>query len=243
MVIKKFSKNDMSLSLDKFITRFRRGSKPFRKIFSEFEYANLDVRKNRRTVTFFKLINLPVPAEDCVMILNSQWNTNAYPVKLRDFCFKFRNNILGLNTRVSHFNQNRGRGCTFCTIKGNIPVPDEDFLHIFFACPETKKVHDNFFNRYLPTFNNGDVKKILFTGTLPEANKPNLFILAVTNVLLFYIWECKLQKRLPTTESMLNDLFYTTNSIIKSSSKIRDEMINNLPLCRDWQAEVGQRRV
>jgi hypothetical protein len=51
-----------------------------------------------------------------------------------------------------------------------------------------------------------------------------------------------LQKRLPTTESMLNDLFYTTNSIIKSSSKIRDEMINNLPLCRDWQAEVGQRR-
>jgi hypothetical protein len=103
-------------------------------------------------------------------------------------------------------------------------------------------VHDNFFNRYLPGFNNNDVKSILFTGILPEANKPNLFILTVAIVLLFHIWECKLQKRLPTTESMLNDLFYTTNSIIKSSSKIRDEMINNLPLCRDWQAEVGQRR-
>jgi hypothetical protein len=53
MIVKKFSKNDISLSLDKFVTRFRKGSKPFRKILSEFEYANLDVRKNRRTMTFF----------------------------------------------------------------------------------------------------------------------------------------------------------------------------------------------
>jgi exonuclease III len=242
LVAKKYSKNEISLSLEKFITRFRRGSKPFRKIFSEFEYANLDIRKNRRTVTFFKLINLTVPTEDSLKILNSQWNTTSYPVKLRDFCFKFRNNILGLNTRVSHFNLNRGRGCTFCTIKGILPVPDEDFLHIFFSCPETKKVHDNFFNRYLSIVNNDDIKKILFTGMLPEANAPNLFILAATNVILAYIWECKLQKRLPTLESMLNDLFYTTNSIIKSSSKIRDEMINNLPLCRDWHVEAGQRR-
>ena len=56
------------------------------------------------------------------------------------FLFKFFNNILGINTRLSHFVPNHSRGCTFCTLNGTIPIPDETFLHIFFECGTVKEV-------------------------------------------------------------------------------------------------------
>jgi hypothetical protein len=204
-------------------------------------------KQNRRNSTFFNLLNMQKPVNTVLRILNGQWATNCYPVSLREFIFKFRNNILGLNTRVSHFNNNVNRGCTFCA-KTTVPVPvraipDESFVHLFFDCVNTKRVIDNFFIRYLD-HDLRDVegqKKLLFTGMGPDFTEPNFFILTIMSIAMHYIWQCKLQKNMPSLEGLLNEVFFVGGNILKVSNLMRNTMNLNLPLCRDWAAESGRR--
>jgi hypothetical protein len=141
---KKFMNTDSTLELTSFLKRFKKGSKQFRKIFDCF--ADSQLKKNRRTITFSNLVELPVPESNTLTALQSLWTCNVYPMRLRDFIFKFRNNLFGLNTRVLHFNNNVSRHCTFCWIASqNDPnSPDETFLHLFFSCPHTKRVIKSF---------------------------------------------------------------------------------------------------
>jgi hypothetical protein len=224
-----------------------------------------------------------LPNEAQLEKLNCEWAVPVYPMRMRDFIFKFRSNLLGLNTRVSHFNQNISRGCTFCTAARrdraepgvipppppppgvpfqvpippapdpdpvpNIgPIPDESFEHLFFNCTITESALTGFFDKY---FNEGHFpnilskKKFLFTGTNWDTDIiDNFFLSTVAVILMFYIWECKLRKRLPTTEGMANDLFYNMENIRRASSTLRMHMakVNNLLLCRIWTAEVSRRR-
>jgi hypothetical protein len=249
MVIKKFSDNDNEIDVTTFITRFKRGSKQFRKSLDSLDLVLIKNKQNRRNNTFFNLLNMQKPENMVLRILNGQWATNCYPVSLREFIFKFRNNILGLNTRVSHFNNNVNRGCTFCT-KNAIPVPvparvlpDESFGHLFFDCVHTKSVMDNFFIRYLD-HDLRDVegqKKMQFTGMGPDFTEPNFFILTIMSIAMHYIWQCKLQKNLPSLEGLLNEIFFIGGNILKVSNTMRNAMNLNLPLCRNWAAESGRR--
>jgi hypothetical protein len=49
-----------------------------------------------------------LPEEEELDKFNSELSNPYYPMKILDFSFtgKFRSNVLGLNTRVSHFNAN-----------------------------------------------------------------------------------------------------------------------------------------
>jgi hypothetical protein len=152
-------------------------------------------------MTFFRNINVPVPAESELEILYAQWGLSCYSVRLRDFLYKFRNNLLGLNTRVAHFNNNVNRGCTFCCKSGINPAPDESFGHLFFNCRFTNKVISDFVNRYLHDLNliTEERKKLFFfLGSNPNTGKTdNYFILTIASVAMYYIWECKLKKKHP----------------------------------------------
>jgi hypothetical protein len=77
-----------------FLKKFKKGSKPIRKIFEQCKNAKIKLRSATRTKTFFKLIDIPIPNVDLLMGLNREWSLSCYPVKLREFIFKFRNNIL-----------------------------------------------------------------------------------------------------------------------------------------------------
>jgi hypothetical protein len=243
-VLKKYSKADTGVTLDFFLGRFKKGSKPFRKIFDNLSVITIDSKPNRRIATFFNLIAVQKPEKNILRILSSQWATNVYPVSLREFVFKLRNNILGLNTRVSHFNNNINRSCTFCVLSGTVNAPDESFIHLFYSCAHTKRIWDNFFNRYLncDPRDSDVVKKFLFTGMGPDFTEPNFFLLTVMSIGLHFIWQCKLQKRLPVTEGLLNEIFFVAGNIIKLSNNMRNTMNLNLPLCRNWAAESSRRR-
>jgi hypothetical protein len=83
--------------------------------------------------------------------LNNQygsWNWSFLPNRFRDFLFKFFNNQLPINTRLSHFVPNINRSCTFCVIR-RVPVPeDESFLHVFYVCHHVSHVHQWFLHTY-----------------------------------------------------------------------------------------------
>jgi hypothetical protein len=132
MAIKKISESENSIELETFVSRFKKGSKPFRKIMDEYDIRNFKISNNKRVKTFFRLIGIPVLGEESLKVLYSEWKLTYYSTRLREFIFKFRNNILGLNTRVAHFNANVRRGCKFCVLNRLPVIPDEDFLHLFF---------------------------------------------------------------------------------------------------------------
>jgi hypothetical protein len=230
-----------------FCQSFKKGSKPFRKIIEFAKNNRIKLRQIQKVKTFFNLINIPVLEENELEQFSSEWSFPYYIPKIRDFIFKFRSNLLGLNTRVSHFNANIDRGCTFCkkTVPVPNPVPDENFLHLFFECNKTKEVLNKFLNKYLFDFNcDTDEKKKLFvyTGTnCLTGSIDNRFIRALSVHFCFYIWECKLQKRLPMAESLYNDLFYSVENMRKASAMLQQASNLNLHICRNWAVEASSR--
>ena len=100
-------------------------------------------------VSFFTLVRLPVPNKEIIETVLGLWNTGGLNNRIRTFIFKFYNNLLGLNTRLSHFVANQTRGCTFC--EGTVtPAPDETFIHLFLECPTTFDWQNQFLRKYLP---------------------------------------------------------------------------------------------
>jgi hypothetical protein len=81
--------------------------------------------------SFHRLIGLN-PSREYVGKIIGIWNKSYLPNKIRDFAFKFYNNQLSINTRLSHYVRNRSRSCCFCSISGDADPGDESFLHLFF---------------------------------------------------------------------------------------------------------------
>jgi hypothetical protein len=62
---------------------------------------------------------------------------------------KEKKNILGLNSRVAHFNAEIDVGCTFCSLENNRPAPKETTLHLFYFCLTTHKIIEAFYANYI----------------------------------------------------------------------------------------------
>jgi hypothetical protein len=76
-----------------FLMRFRKGSKQIRRVFETDFSAKIKVRNLARISMFFRLISCRKPEEEVCAALIQGWNTQCYPIKLREFIYKFRSNI------------------------------------------------------------------------------------------------------------------------------------------------------
>jgi hypothetical protein len=116
----------------------------------------------------------------------------------------------------------------------------------FFDCPVTKNAIINFLSKYLPDvpqWDNQSLKTFLFTGTNPlTGRRDNLFFSTLAIVTMFSIWDSKLQKKLPVCEKIANDVIHLMENIRRASTALRNDMLLNLLLCRNWTAEVNRRR-
>jgi hypothetical protein len=220
----------------------KKGSKLYRKYLARLKYGNKPL--NRNTLKKFNALvgnGIMDPIKES-HFLNTRWRLFGMSNKLSEFAFKMTNNLLGLNSRVHHFNRFVDEGCTFCALNNLLPVPRETFIHLFFDCPETAKTLMSFENEYLQELNLNTVterKKFWFLSLHVDVvvNK-NTFLNLTTLVILFYVWECKLQKKRQSFGSALNYFFYHMDIIRKISSQTRTEMTKlNLDLCRYWNGE------
>ena len=99
--------------------------------------------------TFKKLTGINVISETRAKNMYGAWNKHFLSSEIKVFMFKFYNNTLGTNLRVSKFNYEINPECTFCSINGPHPASREDFAHLFFHCPTTKKIIQEFFDKYM----------------------------------------------------------------------------------------------
>jgi hypothetical protein len=80
-------------------------------------------------------------------------------------------------------------------------------------------------------------------GMNPLTNRlDNHFLEILSITAMFFLWNCKLQKKRPSYSGLLNEIFFEIDKLKKISSKLREAMNINLTLCRDWNTEAGFRR-
>ncbi len=141
--------------------------KPAQKICNGFvskQKKTFDLSTQTTVVSFFRIIEIEYIGNAGFAWILKSWNgtgTNRY----RMFVFKFYNNILGINTRTSHFGTNVTRRCFFCFKAGRADT-DESVLHLFFMCPTVIDWHNEFLNTFVMPLN-----------PLSVINKKKLFLL------------------------------------------------------------------
>jgi hypothetical protein len=165
-----------------------------RALFLKKRRKAFELRTQGATETFLNVSGASFPGEKQYSTTISIWNGQGITNRVKVFLFKFFNNILGINTRLSHFVPNQTRGCTFCSINGTNPVPDETFAHIFFDCPTVRNWHDRFLSEYTQIGylrNEQERKNFFFLGRVLEPDGDNYFITMTILTFQSVLWEQK----------------------------------------------------
>ena len=157
---------------------------------------------------------------------------------MREFIFKYLGNCLGINVRISHFITNPDRKCSLCKIINANTDNEETFLHLFWECPVSKKLHSTFITTFFPEIGN-DVsvtKLFVLTGLLENENiSENLFVKSAVWCHLWLIWQCKLKKRIMAPSTYKFEFALLMNNIFCNSSSVRnDRLLANFKICREW---------
>jgi hypothetical protein len=216
--------------------QLKKPGKKIRKVLARHRKKNFDIEKAKATVTFCEVSGTLFTDPESYGFRISLWGVRGLLNRTRTFFFKYFNNILGLNVRLSHFVNNQQRGCTFCTLNNLGTVPDETFSHLFYDCITTRNWQENFLREHLPeNFFNNDVEKRLFFIT-GYNNRYPMNLLLTTAVLLFQycIWEAKLKKKIPSFHTLNEEFLDLCRKFIWSNSVAHNCCTsNNFPLRRN----------
>ena len=112
-----------------------KGSKKFRKIFEEKnEKKTKNLKPTRTREKMFNFVHSP-PIEKK---LYSLWTTSFLNNEVRSYLYKVANNLTKSNIHIHKFDKNASEFCKNCKISGT--EIREDFKHLYFDCPTTKKI-------------------------------------------------------------------------------------------------------
>jgi hypothetical protein len=206
-----------AMTLDVFLGRFTKGSKPFRNIMSG-DGVKIKPSQLAQVKTFLRLIDCEPPSDARIKSLFCSWNKTVFSSRINTFKFKFYNNLLGTNNRVAHFNREVDAGCTFCNLSGPRPVPVETFKHIFFDCPHVNRVITDVEKKYFR--GNPLSMEKFFLSNFGEKEKDNIACNILLDGLRYLIWQKKLEKVVPNTNNICADLECLMETVGGTSNKI-----------------------
>jgi hypothetical protein len=233
------------ISLATFQIRHKKGSKLFRKILGAGRIEKKEKILKNSLKNFLRVSGLGNNIQNpngTGTDFFSWWSKGYANNRLKEFLFKFSHNLLGVNSRVAHFNANVNASCTFCTLENRIPAPEETFTHLFFECPTTDNIHRSTGDRWLGGLVIGDEptrKRLWLLGeytTGAGENKTNEFLKNIIGVSQWYIWECKLKKKQVSWSGCSVFVIENLGNMLRVSSRLRDSMFSiNLDVCRHWR--------
>jgi hypothetical protein len=103
-------------SFEFFLKSFDKGSKPYRRILRFKENSKLKISTINTVKSFFEIVGLQMVNDDILHICWGEWQRNYYGNRCKEFIYKFRNNILGINQRVCKFVPDVGAECDICRV-------------------------------------------------------------------------------------------------------------------------------
>jgi hypothetical protein len=209
--------------------------KKIRKCLAKSKRKQFELSKTKSVVSFLSITNLVYPEPNGLRMQITIWNIGGISNRVRVFFFKFYNNLLGLNTRLSHFVANQSRGCNFCEGSAD-PVPDETFIHVFLQCPTSTGWRDSFLTKYFPFFiqmNDRQKSEFYLLGKMPGFRNDNLFIVLCVLLFQYCIWEERLKKKKPSFRTIENIYLELLGQLVHSNSAVHTcaETLN-FPICR-----------
>jgi hypothetical protein len=217
---------DAPKTVDEIICKIKKGSKFYRSFLTKKRMGDKILNLNSVRKFFFS-IGLATPDPIQIREINAFWTTNYLPNKFKEFHFKFHNNLIGLNSRVSHFNQYINPECTFCTKRKWLPAQRETLRHLFYDCPEVNPIYLYFFRVIAPSLQtlNDDEKLTLWFGGSVKNKKhvDNVILNLLLRLSVFYIWENKLKK------NYLSIASYVT--FLRENIRVMANISNNLNIC------------
>jgi hypothetical protein len=214
--------NGSCISVEEDFGSLKKPGKKIRTTLTNYRKKNFKIEEAQSTVTFLRASGLTFTDPVSYGIRISLWGTRGVSNRIKTFLFKYFNNILGINTRLSHFVANRNRGCTFCEIKGTaapirarglvpvpvplpVPIPDESFEHLFYGCMTTREWHTKFLESHFPPdfIPSEEIRKKFLVLGFHSDHKKNILLTMVPLLFQYCIWEARLKKKTPS--------FYTLN--------------------------------
>jgi len=227
-------------SADSFCNTFlilKKPCKKMRKLMTKKALKNFNLETLTTTQKFFSLIDVQYRDNDHFSLRLSLWNCNGFYNRQKTFAFKFFNNLLGLNVRLSHFVENQSRNCTFCTLS-NRQNTDETFAHLFFECETTRNWQTNFISKFLgieQALTISEQKQLFFLGEIPGGRTDNYFFISLVVLFQALIWENKLKKKIPSFNTMQLSYLELVNTLLLASKISRESAEKlNFPICRHF---------
>jgi len=226
-------------SVQAFIKTFSRGSGPYRRILEYSEVKKVNIVQNNSVKKFFEFVGTPVLDETIVRHCWSAWNNTYFGNQHREFLFKYFNNILGLNARVTNFVANFNADCSICVAnKEPLPMQAESFTHLFFDCYHSSKYRKMAENEFFPEMlNETDEKKRIFwlLGIIPHNGSYvcNRFMQSAVLTINYLIWKAKLSKVVLPLSIFKSDFEFMCRCLLLKSGKLREAKTNaHFFLCR-----------
>jgi hypothetical protein len=171
--------------------------------------SNFSLAESRTVTTFFNLIDLPVPSEENLRKILVTWNIHSLHNSFREFCFKFRNNILPLNNRINAFDPLADPRCGFCRIVDPLSRIWESFSHIFALCPIASRLivatNEYFFDLELDHLN---FKKFYWYGHVDGMNNLQEILIFFWDVFRYHLYRFKIARRIPNHRMLINDIIF-----------------------------------
>jgi len=220
--VSKYAKNDKigkkTDTVQNFLMRIKKGSKRIRRVLE----GKSPTLVTQNIYKFAELTNNFINADES-RLLNSSWGYGYLQNSLRSFIFKLHNNILGINSRVSHFVRGHPRTCTFCDLVRNPDENDETIFHLFYDCPSVEPVITEFFSMIFNSARDRFVSRHeYFVCFALECEKKNKLLHLVNLLVKYFIWECKIRFSLPTFNSMKKFVCLELSRILTQNRQIRN---------------------
>jgi hypothetical protein len=209
------------MSFSAFIGNSKKPARRIKSVLNNIKKRSCNLEQHQTVKSFFRITNMVYVGNDYYSKIISLWSTHSISSRLSSFIFKFFNNTLGLNTRVSHFGENISQNCTFCVGEGRAPT-DESFLHLFVECPSTTAWADKLNQEYLGGHALQDFeskRRFWLLGKL--TGEDSCDIVRVIVILLFHytVWELKLSKNIPSFRTFMCGYLEHLNQTFHSNRK------------------------
>jgi hypothetical protein len=215
---KKEKNQQVSVDIETYINRRRRGSSHLRKLFSLVNQQCIphNIRK------FAENMDIIISGEQA-RTLNGLWNGSIYSNVEKTFLFKLHNNTLGYNNMVAHFVRGHSPYCTFCNITQAVEQNPESPLHLFYDCQAVSAVVDNIFKR-LTNDSNFTVGRRDYFATFEYREfsfARNRILTIVSKLIMKYIWDCKTRLTLPQFENGWESITEKIEYLVASNNSFR----------------------
>jgi hypothetical protein len=231
---------NLKKNIEDFLVIPTKGSKRFRAFFNRCDSLVDNIKNDRSIITFYRLIDLPVPAIDVLTRCITLWSLSYLGNDFRDFSFKCRFNYLNLNNRRAAYDPDVNPLCSFCRIRDPDTDIRESFEHLFFSCTTASGLIDNLLIDcfdFRPA-NVWERKEFVWNGILPANERISLPVLFFWESFRFLIYRYKVRRRLPNFVMIKNELMFIINTSLYNQPNLKLIIQNNEALA-NWVQALG----